>query len=165
MSEHGEFMSYYNLYADKIFTFILYRVNFNRAVAEDLTQEIFIKAFTKFETYDRTRQFSAWIFTIARNHLLNYYRDRKEEYELSEIHASPYNAADRLDVKMESEALLARIREMEPYSRDVLLMRYVDGLSHGEIAEVLGKEEGAVRTQLSRALKKLKAEAMDSKSG
>ena len=76
------FLRYYNEYKDKIYTFFLYRVNFNCEQAEDLTADVFLKAFRKFDTFDRARSFQAWIYTIARNHLYNYYRQAGRELEL-----------------------------------------------------------------------------------
>ena len=57
---------------------------------------------------------------------------------------------------MELEKLMQEINKLEPYYRDVLILRFVDGLDNKEIAELLGKDEGTVRTQISRAMQAVK---------
>jgi RNA polymerase sigma factor (sigma-70 family) len=154
--EGKDFIAYYNEFKDKIFNYFLYRLNFNNSVAEDLTSEVFLKAFEKFDTYDQDRPFQAWIYTIARNHLYNYYRILGREVELEDAIPILNYEASKVDINLELEKVMAEIEKMNPYHRDVLLLRYVDGLDNSEIAKVLGKDEGAVRTQIHRALNKLR---------
>lgn len=155
MDAAKDFLGYYNEFKDKIFNYLWYRVNFNRALAEDLTSEVFIKALSSFDGFDRNRPFQAWIYKIARNHLINHYRTCNREVELEQAAHLP-ETLNKLDAALEVEKLMFEIEKLEPYHRDVLLMRFVDGLTNSEIAAVLEKEEGAVRTQISRALQIIK---------
>lgn len=147
-----EFLGYYKTYKDKIFTFFLYRVNFNRAIAEDLTSDIFLKAFKNFDTFDPTRSFQAWIYRIAHNHLCNYYRAQAPEVELEKAQDLCTDFCAQSAASLELDKIIKIIYELEPYHRDVLLLRFVDNLENREIAALLEKDEGAVRTQLSRAM-------------
>jgi RNA polymerase sigma factor (sigma-70 family) len=156
MSEHAEFIQNYEKYKDKIYTFIMYRVNFNRAIAEDLSSEIFIKAFKNFEGFDRDKPFGAWIYAIARNHLANHYRSQKFDTDLEKAVNLSVDMRRQMEINSELEEVMEKIQRLDSYSKDVLLLRYVDGLENNEIAEILGKDEGTIRTQLSRALKKLR---------
>jgi RNA polymerase sigma-70 factor, ECF subfamily len=146
------FLNHYNQYKDKIFTFFLYRVNFNRAIAEDLTSEAFIKALENFARFDDDRSFQAWIYTIAGNHLKNYYRTCNREVDLEYAKNKTREFHNSLNASLELETVMEKISLLETYHKDVLLLRFVDGLSNTEIADVLGKDEGAVRAQMSRAL-------------
>ena len=148
---HSKFTFYYRQYKDKIYTYLYYRVNFNRDLAEDLCSEVFIKAFDNFIGFDEGRSFAAWIYTIARHHLINHYRLAGREVSLETVAEPAYQPVDRLHLGLECERLIEAIGELKPYYRDVLLLRYVDGLENSEIAEILDKDEGAVRTQISRA--------------
>jgi RNA polymerase sigma-70 factor (ECF subfamily) len=150
------FLRYYKNYKDKIFTYFFYRVNFNHTLAEDLTSEVFLKAFKHFASFEQTRSFQAWIYTIARNHLLNHYRTVYREIDLAQAEQAVSNFSSQLEANLELERVIQKIQTLDPYHRDVLLLRFVDGLDNGEIAAVLEKEEGAVRTQISRALRILK---------
>ena len=151
-----DFLAYYNIFKDKIFTFFLYRVDFNRAVAEDLTADVFLKAFANFETFDQARSFQSWIYRIAHNHLCNHYRNGAREVQLELAGHLCTDFFEQSTAKLELEKVVDAIYGLEEYHREVLLLRFLDGLGNSEIAAVLGKDEGAVRTQISRALAVLK---------
>lgn len=155
-SKNKHFLRYYKEFKDKIFTYFLYRVNFNKDIAEDLTSEVFIKAFNSFNSFDKTRSFQAWIYTIARNHLINHYRTANREIDLIRAEKVSHEFREKLEAELELKEVLKKIERLAPYHRDVLLLRFVDGLDNKEIAIVLEKEEGAIRTQISRALAELR---------
>jgi len=150
------FLHYYNEYKDKIYNYFYYRVNFNEAMAEDLTSEVFLKALDKFDNFDISRPFQAWIYAIAHNHLCNYYRVANREIELDETRADNLDLNEKVSALVEINRIVAIIHTLDDYCRDILLLKYVDQMESAEIAELLGKQEGAVRTQLSRAIKILR---------
>jgi RNA polymerase sigma-70 factor (ECF subfamily) len=152
----ADFLGYYNQYKDKIYTYLWYRVGFNQALAEDLTSEVFIKALKNFDSYDQDRPFQAWIYKIAQNHLINHYKTAQRETELVDSIESPRLEHEAIETKLELERVMGHICELDQYHQEVLLLRYVDCLDNREIAAVLDKEEGAVRTQISRALEELR---------
>jgi RNA polymerase sigma factor (sigma-70 family) len=157
------FLQNYAEYKDKIFAYFLYRVNFNRVIAEDLTSEVFLKALENFPDFDQTRPFQAWIYTIAANHLKNYYRICNREVSLEAADGKTEEIKDCLDAKLELERVMDAIMTLDDYYREVLLLRFVDGLGNAEIADLLDKEEGAVRAQISRALAALREKIGDKK--
>lgn len=153
-----EFTQYYEQHKTAIFNYILYRVSFNRETAEDLTSDIFLKAFEAFDRYDRNRSFKTWIFTIAHNHLVNYYSGKKEALPLEEavevVKETPIS--DNVDHRMTVSKILHLVSKLPAEKRELIIMRYVNDLSNSEIASITGKEEGAVRTALSRAVATLR---------
>lgn len=155
-----EFTHYYEEHKNAIFNYILYRVSFNRDTAEDLTSEIFLKAFEAFERYDRNRPFKTWIFTIAHNHLVNFYAGRKEILPLEEavevVKEGETPIGEDIDQKDTLGKILHLVTELPESQRDLIIMRYVNDLGNGEIAKILNKEEGAIRTALSRAIASLR---------
>lgn len=151
-----DFLSYYNLYKDKIYNYFWYRLEFKRDLAEDLTSEVFIKALTSFDRFDPAGSFQAWIYTIARNHFLNYCRTSSREVPLEKAVSIKADCLEKIEFGMEMEKVIIAINELDEYSREVLLLKFVDNFDNKEIARVLGKEEGAVRTQISRALVNLR---------
>ena len=153
------FTDYYNQYKDKIFNYFWYRVNFNRALAEDLTADAFLKAFKNFRAFDHNRSFQSWMYAIAKNHLLNYYRTANRETDLLALGSMGVNELKKIENKLELEQAFELINHLSEYHREVLLMRFSDGLDNREIAEILDKDEGAVRTQISRALEELRGKA------
>lgn len=153
------FTNFYHDHKDKIFTYILYRVSFDRDIAEDLTSEIFLKAWKHFDSFDRTRSFKTWIFTIAHNHLINFYKSRRPTLPLDEAikAGEEEHVSDSVEEKTQIEKLMRLVASLPHAPRDLIIMRYLQELSNQEIAEIMHKEEGAVRTAISRALNLLRS--------
>lgn len=141
--------------------------------AEDLAQEVFLKAFRSLSSYDPARKLSSWLFKIAHNASIDHLRrhapetvpleaDPEEEGRgwaavLADASAeSPDGAALRRDLAKALERAIATLR---PEYRGAVLMRYAQGLSYEEIVEATGLPLGTVKTNLHRARKQL-AEAM-----
>jgi len=158
MSKNKDFFIHYNQFKDKIYNYFLYRIGFDKVLAEDLTSEVFVKAYKNFDTFDQNRKFQSWIFAIAHNHLVNYYGQSAkvtisleivEDYLLEE-------ESHEVEIKYEAEQVLRVIDSMNENDKEVLRLKFVEELNNQEIAEVIGKDEGAIRTQISRSLKRLR---------
>lgn len=158
-SEHAAFLRHYEAFKDRIYTYFWYRTGFQREVAEDCAQEVFLKAFRAFSSFDQRRAFSPWIFRIAHNHLVNYYRAARPSVPLDEVIESievSVTMGAAIASQIEWERVLRGIHQLSEHDRDLLLLRYVDQMSHEEIAEVVGKRPGAVRVAVHRATQKLR---------
>lgn len=155
------FLENYLRFKDKIYNYFWYRVNFSESIAEDLTQEVFLKAFDKFDTFDQEKSFQAWIYAIAKNHLKNFYRVQGREVSLEGAAQLPVDTMSKIDAKMEWERILDKINSLPDKYREVLLLRHIDGLLNDEIADFLGLSEGVVRTRICRALKIIKEESIN----
>lgn len=154
------FIKKYKKYKDKIYNYFWYRVNFNKEIAEDLCSEAFLRAFDKFDAFDVERKFQPWIYAIAKNCLLNYYRTLGREINLNFAKNIKFEEKARIEAKIEIEKIISLINTFDEYSKEMLLLKFVDQLTNAEIAQITERNEGAVRTQISRALvvlrKKLK---------
>lgn len=163
------FESFYHQHLDKVYRFVFFRVGGNHELAEDLVSEIFIKALGAFSSYDETRSRSGWILTIARNHLANFFRDRREADPLPEDAAFDEDAAYSPDAiwlkkamehwrkdeaRRQAYELLARLPEDD---RELVTFHYLFGYSYSEIAAWRGATETAVKVAAHRAIKKLRA--------
>jgi RNA polymerase sigma-70 factor (ECF subfamily) len=142
-------------------------------VAEDLAQEVFVKAFRRLATYDPQWKFSSWLFKIAHNTTIDHLRRGAPETVPLEAEAdgdrgslaavladgsveSPQAAAERHDLARSLERAITRLR---PEYREAVLMFYVHGASYQEICAATGQPLGTVKTNLHRAKKEL-AETM-----
>lgn len=161
MSEANDlFLGYYQEYKNKIFNYLMYRLNFDRALAEDLMMDIMLKAYQHFGNFDPVKgSFKTWIFSLAHNHLVNYWRDRKKHESVSldaleEEGVSPafVEPVDDASKSFDSEGVRRILSLMGDAEREVVALRYLQELDYSEIAGVLGKKEGAIRTSLSRAM-------------
>ncbi len=152
--DHELFIAHYQNTKDKVFTYLMYRLSFDHATCEDLLMDIVLKAYENFHQFDQKRgSFKNWLFGIAHNHLVNHWRDRKEEVPLEyvdEIVSEPA-ACELPDQTIHK--ILSLLTETE---REVITLRYLNDLSYEEIAEITDKNEGAIRTSLSRATDQFK---------
>jgi len=137
--------------------------------AEDLAQEVFVKAFRRLETFDPQWKFSSWLFKIAHNTAIDHLRRGAPETvpletgveddrgSLASVLAdetveNPQAAAERRDLGRSLETAIGRLR---PDYRQAVLMFYLHGASYQEICEVTGQPLGTVKTNLHRARKEL----------
>ncbi len=152
---------------------LVYRMVRDRATAEDLAQEAFVRAFQAIGTFDPAFKFSSWIFKIAHNHTIDHLRKRK--LDTVSLEGSPYSRDDedeartRMEVAsagetpeqvLEARELGSRLEEaigrLRPEYRAVVLLRHVEGYAYDEIARILDLPLGTVKTFLHRARAQLK---------
>lgn len=143
----------YSTYLNKVYRYIYYKVG-NATEAEDLTEQVFLQAW---EAIDRYRQqgapFAAWLFRLAHNRVIDYHRTKKShaplDPSLEDSRPGPEEiVARRLDVQNLKQALKRLTEEQQ----QVILLRFVEGMSHAEVGAIIGKSEGAVRSIQYRAL-------------
>ena len=150
------FLPYYNQFKDKIYNYFLYRVGFDKSLAEDLTSEVFIKALKNFKNFDIEKKFQSWIYMIAHNHLVNHYKTSGRTIPLEFVENFLHYSDNSAEEKLELERVLKIIDSMENVDSEVLRLKFIDELNNQEIANLMAKEEGTIRTQISRSLEKLR---------
>jgi RNA polymerase sigma-70 factor (ECF subfamily) len=152
-------------------SFIFFKIS-SREEAEDIASDTFLKAWHYLTAADRERKvqhFSGFIYQIARNKIIDVYRDRAKRQDValevvtndttgdvagaSETMDQPH---DRLDQRQEVDHMLTTLKRLKQEYQEVILLRYVDELSIAEISAVMGKGQTAVRVTLHRALQKLR---------
>lgn len=155
------FQALYERHHHAVFTFLL-RSFGDRRTAEDLLQETFLRVFAHREAYHPTAAFKTWLFTIARNLVVNQFRKRGGSPEpdsdealelLPEPGASPLQHAEAQEL---GERLQAAMVRLPPSQREVLLLSRFAGLSREEVAQTTGASAVAVRVTLHRALRRLR---------
>jgi RNA polymerase sigma-70 factor, ECF subfamily len=134
--------------------------------AEDVLQDIFIKAYVNLNDYDRSRPFSPWIYRIAHNEAVSFLRKQRAERQtiagddamliLERVADGNDPAAALLQARTEAEVRKA-VSDLDRRYRDVLVLRYLEEKSYDEIADILELPPGTVATLISRGLKRLKA--------
>ena len=157
-----EFEKLYNVYFKKIYRFIYYRTS-HKETAEDLTSLTFIKALEKISTFSQDLgTFSAWIFRIARNKTIDYYRGKKTEIDIDQVWnlSSRDNIEQDLDIKEKLKEVAQYLDKVKPEHREIIIMRVWDGLSYKEISQITGKSEANCRMIFSRAIRNLRKEIL-----
>jgi len=156
--QKSDFKRFYHKHFDRVYRFVLFRVNMNKEVAEDLTSEIFMKALEHFASYDPERSQTAWIMTIARNRVMNHWRDSKNHVDIDDLvfclegSDGSQDAESRDDIKQVQKAL----RTLDPKDRQLIEMKHLLGYRYKEMQEVLGTKAATLRVETHRAMKKLK---------
>jgi RNA polymerase sigma-70 factor (ECF subfamily) len=147
----------YERYVDRIYNYIYYRVA-NVHDAEDLTARVFYRALAHIDEYrDRGAPFVAWLYRIAHNLVANWHRDRSRRHDirlddigdLPERGDGPEHLAERGD---EARVLLSAMGVLPAERQQLLILKFVDGMSNVEIARVMGRTEGAVKSLYHRTL-------------
>lgn len=157
--ERSKFPTFYRANVTRIYRFLYFRVGGKKEVAEDLTQDVFLKALAAFESYDPAISETSWIITIARNHLINYLEKQKPNVNLEEIQETALDRVDMFDkisINHDEKRLLEAIKELPDDDALIVRMKYLEGWPYDEIAKKVGKNTGALRVQAHRALKNLK---------
>lgn len=148
----------YEQYAGMIFRYVYSHLD-NRLDAEDLTEDTFLRAWRALPNYDeRGVPFTAFLFRIARNSLIDYYRQKKAvtSMEDMELQAHEVGPEEATNVRMEGQDLRRTLAALREDYRNVIIFRFLIGLSPDETAQVMQRSVGAVRVLQHRALSALK---------
>lgn len=147
----------YGLFFRKIYNFIFYRVS-HKETAEDLAEEVFIKAFAKLSTVKDDKSFEGWLYSIARNLVIDYYRQKKTTVALEDVENTleyETNIVDVVNLDQQQKQLLKVLKELGAEQQVVIKLKFFEDLSNSEIAELLHKNEGTIRVIQHRALSKM----------
>lgn len=146
----------YDIWAAKVYRFIYFKIK-DAPMAEDLTSEVFLKAWEKLHQYkpQADAKFSTWLYTVARNTLVDHYRRHKATEisfedlpEIADLEGDePYREASELE--------LALSKLPEEYQK-VLRLRFAEGHSIAKTAQIMRKKEDNIRALSSRGLKQLR---------
>ena len=132
---------------------------------DDLLQDIFIKVYKNINEYDSDLKFSSWLYRIAHNETISFYRKKsirpttfvtEEEMYLFENIANETDFTKFIDAKINADILRLALGELEEQYRDVLVLRFFEEKSYAEISDILKIPEGTVATLLNRGKKRLK---------
>jgi RNA polymerase sigma-70 factor (ECF subfamily) len=151
-------------YQKPIFNFI-YRFYGNYELAQELTQETFLRCYQFLKSYDPERKFSTWLYTVAKNLCIDELKKQRSAHEVPLEDVLP--AVDARDVegaiehnqqsqcirREEDFKLLEALQELPTAARTVLLLHYFQGLSYQEIGETLGLPVSTVKIRIFRAKK------------
>ena len=154
----------YEEYFPKIYRYIVLRVQ-NRTEAEDLAEQVFLKALESSPSFKwRGAPVSAWLFRIARNQVIDYWRTDKSKRMLPVDESlisgaiEPEEAAER---NSDIQLMIQAVGQLTQAQRDVIELRFAGELSTAEVAKILGKSQGAVKVLQHSALSSLRRKLSD----
>jgi len=151
------FSALYERYVARIYNYIYYRTG-HRHEAEDLTERVFYRALRRISYYQNQGvPFSAWLYRIAHNLVANWYRDQARRKEVTlEEHLSFVDKPDHpeatLLVGQEQDLVMRAIRILPADRQQLLILKFVENLSNIEVALIMGRSEGAIKSLYHRTL-------------
>lgn len=152
------FINLYETYLQKIYEFIYFKV-WTKNQAEDLTSETFLKAFKNISSYkiQEWKKFSSWLFTIANNIVIDYFRSHKPEYPLDEL-SIKYDTPDfvkNAEDKHKITEILKFLDELGAEKKEIFIMRIWNNIPYDEISQITGKTTNNCKQIFARTLKKI----------
>lgn len=148
----------YETYLDRIYRYIYFRVT-DEQTAEDLISQVFTKAWENLDRYQPSgRPFIAWLYTIAHNTVIDHYRTRKDTVAIENTVSLASDAPsphEQVELHFEADNLRAALQTLTPEQQQVVVLKFIAGMSTDEIANQLHKSAGAVRALQMRALQAL----------
>ncbi|UCG29609.1 MAG: RNA polymerase sigma factor [candidate division WOR-3 bacterium] len=144
-----------NLYKGRIFSYV-YRMVRNYHDAEDITFDTFIKCFNALPSFDTSRPFTTWLFTIAHNLTMDHFRKHKIELEYcDELHQSGDDLAGEYEKKRKIERIDHALTQLPPIDRELIILFHKEEHTYQEISEILSIPITTIKTRLHRARKRL----------
>jgi RNA polymerase sigma factor (sigma-70 family) len=161
------FEELYNEYFEKIYKFIFFRTS-HKETAEDITSLTFIKALEKINIFKSEYGFfSSWLYKIARNNIIDYYRKKKEvisdqysDNKIGEEEKTVKDIEEEIDIKYGLKKAEKYIENLKPEQKEILIMRIWDQLSYKEISKIVGKSEENCKVIFSRCMKTIKEQSI-----
>tara|TARA_Y100000589_G_scaffold3897_2_gene3479 strand:- start:12831 stop:13385 length:555 start_codon:yes stop_codon:yes gene_type:complete len=163
--DRKNFKHLYNLYYERIFLFLLRRSE-NENIAQDLTQQTFIKAMINIEKFEfKGFPFSSWLYRIGLNELNLYYRNNKKKRAISidsnEIPELTEELPNESNPSLTNENLIKALNFLSEAEVTLVEMKYFEKRSHQEISEILGITVANAKVKLHRIIKKMKSKIME----
>ncbi len=159
--DEGALGELYDRYETKIYSYIFRRTG-DEIVAEDLTAQVFVKMLQAIrEKKAWHSSFSGWLYRIAHNLVIDYYRQRDRQNQVS-LDDNPSitdlndNPVETVAAQIEAEQVRAAMRQLTEDQADVLSLRFLEGYSITEVAGMMGKTEGAIKALQYRAVATLR---------
>jgi RNA polymerase sigma-70 factor (ECF subfamily) len=154
------FAELYDRYVDVVFRYVLFRVG-ERELAEDVTSETFLRALRRITSVSyQGRDVGAWFVTIARNLVLDHVKSSRFRLEVTtaevdDSHRIQSGPEQQVMSMVTNAALLECVEQLGDDQRECIVLRFLQGLSVAETAQVMNRNEGAVKALQHRAVRRL----------
>lgn len=142
---------------EKLYKYLYLRCGRHRETAEDMTQQVFYKAWKKREQYCPSKSsVQNWLYAIARNEVVDYYRSSEKKFQqLSEPDESAI-CTESNEREVLLSQVLSRVELLSPDEKELIILHYIQGLAPRDISRILGITYIATKVRIHRALSKLK---------
>ncbi len=156
--ESAAFGVLYDRYAAKIYRFVYYKI-FNKETTEDIVSDVFYKALERIDSFDPEKGvFSAWLYRIARNTVIDRYRTKHTTVDIDDIFDLGHDErfAEKFDAQATLEKISKYLETLNATQREIVTLRIWGELSYKEIAAITGGTEGSVKMAFSRTIREVR---------
>ena len=152
--DRDAFRILFETYKDKVYSIAVYSIG-DSSLADDVTQQIFLKLFTAIKQFRGDSEFTTWLYRLVVNACMDERRRRRRLLPFAEIFAKKHPSEMKPQEKQYgrteiADAVRAAINQLKPKFRLPILLKYIEGLSYEEIAQVMGCSKGTVASRLNR---------------
>lgn len=152
------FAKLYDAYVERVSRYVFFRVS-EEGDMEDLVAQVFLKAWENLDRYKvGSSPFIAWLYTIARNLVIDHYRTKKDTLPLDEALSLPSDMElpdQQAQIRFDLEAMRDALQALSKDQQQVLILKYIAGLPNDSIAKIMNKQEGTIRGLQMRGLQTL----------
>jgi RNA polymerase sigma-70 factor (ECF subfamily) len=147
----------YKIYLDRIYRYAFHQVK-DRMTAEDITEEVFVKAWKAIGSCrGKGHTFTAWIYRIAHNHILNSLRNTHKYVSIEMENIAELNNPElEVEYTTDQQELMEMIADLPQNQKQVVILKFIEGMENREIGRIMKKSEGAIRILQMRALAALR---------
>jgi RNA polymerase sigma-70 factor (ECF subfamily) len=151
-------------YQDTVYRFVYGRLGGKRHLAEDLTQDVFLRAWRRIGSFTwQGRDPGAWFVTIARNAVADHFKSGRyrlevltgDMFDTDRTIGEEHGPVGLTDAYLRNRDLMAALTRLNPQQQEVIVLRFIHGLTVGETAQAIGKNVGAVKAMQMRAVRAL----------
>jgi RNA polymerase sigma-70 factor (ECF subfamily) len=153
--DRDAFRVLFESYKDRVYSIAVYSAGGDLSIAEDVTQQIFLKLFTAIKQFRGDSEFTTWLYRLVVNACMDERRRRRHLFAWSDVTVTKEPAARKSQERQYArdelaEAVRGAVNQLKPKFRLPILLKYVEGLSYEEIAAVMGCSKGTVASRLNR---------------
>lgn len=158
--DNEAFAQLYESHFNKIFRYVVMKIG-NQMEAEDMTQQVFVRAYESIGSYrSKGIPFSAWLFRIAHNQMVDYVRKQSKKQTVSLDESLPImdktDLEHDIETKIEMEKVVLASKQLTKAQQEVINLRFAGGLSIAEVAKTMRKSEGAIKALQHSAILSLR---------
>jgi RNA polymerase sigma-70 factor (ECF subfamily) len=161
--DHDKFTELYDKYFDRIYRYVFRRTSGNRNIAHDITSQTFLDALGHIKQFEwQGFPFSSWLYKIAHNNVIKYYKKSARNNNVSLENAflvsdEKQNTKDKAENSIASDQINKMMEHLDEEEREILRLKFFEGVSNVEIADILGLSVSNVGVKVFRTLKKAKS--------
>ncbi len=154
----------FEYFGPKIYRFFAIRI-LHRETSEDLTQEVFLRVVKKINTFDHERgDFETWLWSIARNLLVDHYRGRKNYISVANVEVvsgialkeEVFAASPDMEKKETADQIIFAVESFSKQERDLFSLHYISGVPYKELSKIMNRSEGSLRVAMHRLNKRIR---------